>query len=246
MAVKARDSSILLLDEFIPMVKGHPVNDHPFIHFWTSGKATREHFEYWLRPHYRFTRSFGRVLCALYSRIPDAQWKDATCILQMLMVENWGLPCAGGHGGFYRDLAKWLGIQIDQIGDDSFPWYTNYFCDYRIEICSGHRKWVGAAIAAIALGNELGNEAPFEALRRGIDIIPGLEGCPTEYFDVHLRDEGSDYRKMAELFQALVPMVGEERARILAEEAVGEFLLERQDFLDAFMEDLWEQFSLSL
>lgn len=217
------------------VVDTHTILSHPFMMAFKGGQLNKRQVTFWAVQQFFFSISLPSAFAALYARIPDRLWKDKRDLVELLKVEAWGSRDAGCHSRHFIKLLDFLGVRLDHLTERDATPYTQSYIAARLEMCLNPDRHLGQGLAAIGLGNEILNLHIFEVYREGIDKIPGLENCPTGYFDAHLRDEENDSRIFHKLFSELVTTEEEYQ---LAQQGLLELLDKRNDFFNGLWEDL--------
>jgi hypothetical protein len=217
------------LTKFRHIVENHPVTTHPFLEAFRTGALSVDDVKYWLSQQYRFSIQLANCFAALYAKIPHEWWGRKAALVNLITVEAWkptndSQEC---HSSHFSELCDFLCFDPSSVPEAS---YTKRFLKHRLSLCLSYPVTHG--IASIALGNELLNMSIFRAYRDGIHKIPGLEGCPTGYFDTHLRDEEADFAIFDELY-GLVDDGTEEIERTLTK-----LLDHRSRYFDQLFADL--------
>ena len=211
----------------------HPVRHHPFLESFKAGRLTKAQVRYWFEQQFYFSVSLPSAFAALYARIPDASWKEKRKIIDLLNIEAWGATDLECHSHYFTEFAEYLGIDLAKLATTTPKPYVEDYRKLRFTFCLERPLVQG--LAAIAFGNELLNMTIYQAYHDGIHKIPGLESCPSGYFDAHMRDETDDCNIFADLLKTLAT---KEEDWLLAETGLKELLDKRVIFFDRLMEDL--------
>lgn len=206
----------------------HPINTCSFMRHWSSGRATREDFVAWMRVQLCASVSFGWSLKRIEVGLPKPlclaeEYRRFSALAQ---IEWWPSWAAGSHGEHFKKLASFLGFQVDVAGAfDACPAHMRTWLEFREGLAE--RYGPEAALLTLAVANEVGNLKFFKELEGALKTIPGLEGCPPDYVEAHLEDEGPDARIMIELAKLLMKGRGKkeyERLHTDAADATQRFL----------------------
>jgi len=219
-------------------VSSHPVINHEFLQRFEAGKFDIGQLQFWATQQFFFSISLPSAFAALYARVPNEFWKQKRHLVDLLKVEAWGSNETGCHSKHFIGLCQHLEIAVVKLTDRDCRPYTREYIDFRLELCLDPFRHLGEGLAAIAWGNELLNLHIFDAYRKGIGRIPGMQSCPTGYFDAHLQDEEHDAAVFQTLFRLTVKTDAEFQ---LAQRALIDLLDARVKFLDALLADLDEQ-----
>lgn len=217
------------------VVESHPVVNHQFLEAFRKGKLTKEQVHKWFVQQFFFSRSLPSCFAALYARVDNRFWKEKRALVDLLDVEAWGSTNATCHSGYFVELGAFLGVDLSAVTEEQMRPYTANYLAFRLDLCLNPSRSLGQGLAAIALANEVVNLSIFQAYREGINKIPGLETCPTGYFDAHLRDEQHDFEVFAQLYELMAKTLEDRRA---AQRAVIRLLNKRKFFFDYLYQDL--------
>lgn len=223
------------LDQIRGVVPEHRVLQHPFLLAFKEGKLNRSQVAHWLGQQYYFLTSLPNAFAVLYGRIPDSEWDIKRKILAIIDIESWGSEKQAAHSNTFRDVADYLGVDVEHLKRSEPRPYTREYLEFRFHTCLDHRRSLGEGLAAIALGNEVLNLYIYQAYKEGLEKMPDMVGVPMQYFDVHLHDEESDFRVFADVFASVVQS-HEEMEK--AKNTLNELLDRRVIFFDGLANDI--------
>ncbi len=215
------------------LLLGHAVIQHPYLQKFRAGEWNKKQIRVWFEQQMHFSVALPACFAALYARIPDRYWVEKRKLVDLLNVEAWGASDPECHSHYFKEFADFLGMDIDQVSKAEPKEYTKDYVHLRFDLCL--HKPIVQGLAGIAFGNEMLNLFIFQVYREGIHKISGLEQCPSEYFEVHLRDEASDFQVFAKLLETLVAHEADWEE---AEKGLKELLDARVVFFDRLCEDL--------
>ncbi len=220
------------LEKMKSVVEKHQVVRHPFLKAFAGGRLTFDQVRRWAEQQFYFSISLPSAFAALYARVDDRFWMEKRPLVGLINIEAWATGGPEAHSTFFIELARFLDLNLPELTSRPPKVYTRQYITARLNLCLD--RPIVQGLAAIALANEILNLYIFDVYRQGIQKCVGL-GCPTGYFDAHIRDEESDFRVFQSLFDVIAQ--GENDLRF-AEMAVSELLNERIVFLDALSKDL--------
>lgn len=222
------------LDQIKSIPATHPVIHHPFLEAFREGRLSADQVRFWVEQQFYFSISLPSAFAAVYARIPDQFWLEKRALVDLIKVEAWGSEDSH-HSNHFKALCSCLKIDLPQLTQRVPKPYTAEYLNYRLQLCVDPEKSLTDGLASIAIGNELLNLFFFKAYRQGIHKVPGLEHCPTGYFDVHLADEQKDFVVFSQLFEVVAQ---NQDSVVSAEQALHKLLDRRMQFFDALYQDV--------
>ena len=223
------------LESMKNIVMTHPVTKHQFLLDFANGKLTRRQVIIWFEQQFYFSISLPSAFAALYARVPDKFWQTKQSLVSLLEVEAWGTNHSAAHSNYFKEVASFLGIDLEKLTAHEPKQYTKEYVDARFDLCLNPQHKIASGLASVALGNEFLNLTIFSAYRKGLHNIPGLEECPVGYFEAHLRDEEADFQ----VFQSLFDVVAQDEADIEdAKQCLVDLLDKRVVFFNMLYQDL--------
>lgn len=228
----------MTLDSLKSIPTTHPVIRHPFLEAFAQGQLSVPQVTYWVEQQFYFSISLPDAFAALYARIPDIYWQEKRQLVELIKVEAWGSKTESDHSHYFLELCDFLQIDISHLTQQTPKPYTSAYLQHRIDACLDRTKSISDGLACIAVGNELLNLFFFKSYRQGVTKIPGLEECPTGYFDAHLADEQKDFLIFSRLFDLTTKTKADVES---ARRAVLHLLEQRSVFFDALYSDLRSQ-----
>ncbi|MBS3152280.1 hypothetical protein J4230_02620 [Candidatus Woesearchaeota archaeon] len=221
------------LNGLLYVMEEHKVINHPFLKDFRDGKFTKEQVKFWAEQQFFFSVSLPNCFAALFARIPDKNWKIKRSLVDLLKLEAWGSSDDGAHSNYFKELCKYLKVDLGDLSDKQPKSYTYDYINERLRYCL--QEPIENGLAVIAIGNEKINLHIFSAYREGINKVKGLEHIPTGYFDAHLQDEDNDFLVFSKLFDSIVY---NERQMIGARVALESLLNKRKIYFDKLYSDL--------